>query len=415
MNAIIISVGTELTSGQTVDTNSAWLSSKLAEIGIPVLLHVTAPDDVEPLSRQIETACAQADLVLVTGGLGPTADDLTREALAQVMGVELQIDPALAEQVRAFFARLNRPMPEANLVQAMLPVGSRPLENTCGTAPGIHTRIGSTKVFVMPGVPREMQIMYEQFVLPQLPRQDTGSVILNAVLYCFGAGESEIGQSIYDLMRRGRNPLVGTTAKQGIIGIRILARASTAIEARNLLEDEIKEIRHRLGPLVFGRDDETLAHAVASRMIANNKTLATAESCTGGLIAKTLTDIPGSSAFYSQGWITYANEAKIRLLNVPADLIESHGAVSRPVAAAMAVNARRLAETDYAISVTGIAGPAGGTPDKPVGLVYVGLAEPNHCEVTQLRLGNHLNREEIRWRTTCTVLNFLRLRLMTDR
>ncbi len=412
MNAIIISVGTELTSGQTVDTNSAWLSRKLAEIGIPVLLHITAPDDVEPLARQIEAACTRAELVLITGGLGPTADDLTREALARAMGVELQADPALAERIRKFFDRLCRPMPEANLVQAMLPLGSRPLENTCGTAPGIHAQVGRTSVFVMPGVPREMQVMYEQCVLPLLPRQGTGAVILHAVLHCFGAGESDIGQRIQDLMRRGRNPLVGTTAKQGIIGIRVQARASTAEQARTLLENELDEIRRRLGRLVFGRDDETLALAVARLLSEKNKTLATAESCTGGLIAKTLTDIPGSSAFYLQGWIAYANEAKTRLLNVPSELIKTYGAVSRPVAEAMATNARQLAETDYAISVTGIAGPTGGTAEKPVGLVFVGLAEPNHCEVSELRLGSHLNREEIRWRTTCYALNLLRLRLM---
>jgi nicotinamide-nucleotide amidase len=411
MNAVIISVGNELTLGQTVDTNTAWLSQRLAEIGIHVVLHVTVADEVKPLEVEIRRACDMADVVLISGGLGPTEDDLTRDALAAAMGVGLALDERYLDQIRDYFTQRQRTMPETNKVQAMFPVGSAPIENTCGTAPGIQANIGRSVVYVMPGVPREMRVMYERSVLPQLRSRAGGAVILARTLHTFGTGESDIGELIRDLMKRGQNPAVGTTAQQAIISVRIHAAGVNRNEAERLLEQTTAEIRSRLGSYVFGQDDDTLWSVVTRQLIAAGKTVSTAESCTGGLIAQSLTETPGSSASFIDGVVTYSNQAKTRLLGVPAELIAAHGAVSPQVAEVMARQCRERSGTDYAISITGIAGPTGGTPDKPVGLVYIGVADADGCEVREHRLGTYLTREEIRDRARKNALNSLRLRL----
>ncbi len=412
MNAIIISIGNELTFGQTVDTNSPWLSQRLAEAGVHVIAHITVADELDPIRREMLRASELADVVLISGGLGPTEDDLTRQALASAKGVELRLRAELLEEIRDFFTRRDREMPESNLIQAMLPAGSEPIHNTCGTAPGIRATLGSATIFVMPGVPREMKTMYERDVLPHLRAAAGQGVLLARTVLTFGAGESDIGDRIRDLMQRGRNPAVGTTAQQLVIGVRIHAHGATREAAQTLLEATAAEVRSRLGTLVFGQDDHTLWLAVGRLLIERKKTISTAESCTGGLIAKSLTDIAGSSACFIQGVVTYSNAAKTRLLGVPADLIARHGAVSRPVAEAMAVNCRRRSNSDYSLSITGIAGPTGGTPEKPVGLVYIGLADAAGCEVTEHRIGDFLTRAEIRDRARKIAINRLRLKLI---
>jgi nicotinamide-nucleotide amidase len=412
MDAAVLSIGNELTLGQTVDTNSAWLSRRLAEIGIRVRLHATVADEIEPIRLELERACALADVVLVSGGLGPTADDLTRDALAALMGVTLERREEYVEQIRAFFNARGRVMPESNVVQAMFPVGSAPITNTCGTAPGIRARWGKALIFIMPGVPREMQVMYDRDVLPALAPLAGEGVILASTIYCYGAGESDIGERIRDLMARDRNPTVGTTAQQTVIGVRIHAHGRTRAEAQALLDRDRAEVRERLGVLVFGENDDRLATAVGALLTQHGHTISTAESCTGGLLAGRLTDIPGSSAYFLQGVVTYSNAAKAALLGVPAELIAGHGAVSKEVAEAMATGCRRMSGSDNAVSITGIAGPDGGTPEKPVGLVYIGLADADGCDVTEHRLGEALTRDEVRDRTTKVALNRLRLRLI---
>ncbi len=412
MDAVILSIGNELTLGQTVDTNSAWLSQQLAAIGVRVRMHATVADEIEPIRDVLDRTARTADVVLVSGGIGPTADDLTRHALAAAMGVDLVLHPPSVDRIREFFDRRGRAMPEANTVQAMFPAGATPIENTCGTAPGIRARLHRADVFVMPGVPREMKEMFTRDVLPALAARTGGAVLLARTINTYGAGESDVGERIRDLMQRGRNPTVGTTAQQTIIGIRIHAFGPTREEARRLLDADAAEVRRRLGDLVFGEDDETLAHAVAKLLFERKQTVATAESCTGGLIAKSLTDIPGSSEYFRNGFVTYSNESKTRFIQVPEDLIVRHGAVSRPVASAMAENTRRISRTDYAISATGIAGPGGGTPDKPVGLVYFGLAHAGGCDVHERRFGSEMTREEIRDRACKFALNLLRLKLL---
>lgn len=409
MNARILSIGTELTIGQTVDTNAAWLAQQLAALGIPCPRFATVGDDRAAIGGAIREAAGDADVVLVSGGLGPTLDDLTRFALADVLGTELVLHAASLEHIAEFFRRRRRSMPDANQVQAMIPRGAEAIENTCGTAPGMRARVMKADVYLMPGVPVEMRTMFDRDIRPRLASASGGAVILQHTLHTFGMPESLLGEAIADLMRADRNPHVGTSAADLVISVRINARGASGAEAARLLNADVAEIRRRLGDVVFGEQGETLAGAVATRLTTGGQTIATAESCTGGLIAKRLTDIPGSSSYFVQGLVTYANEAKHRLLGIPMELIERHGAVSAEVAEAMAASCRRLAGTDYALSATGIAGPTGATPTKPVGLVYLGLADATGVTTKELQVGDTLPRSAIRDRTAKIALNWVRL------
>ena len=413
MRAIVISIGNELTLGQTVDTNSAWLSQRLAEIGVRVRSHVTIDDELEPIRSAIERASAEADVVLISGGLGPTEDDLTRQALAAAMGVELQCDDERVAEIRSYFSRRDLPMPETNLIQAHVPAGATAIRNTCGTAPGLRAELNHATVFVLPGVPREMKEMYRLDVQPELRTRSGDAIILARTILAYGAGESAVNERIRDLMSRAGNPTVGTTARQTIIGVRIHAFGENPDDAKVLLDATSREVRDRLGPLVFGEDEDTLGSAVVRLLIDRKMTVATAESCTGGLIAKSLTDVPGSSACFVQGFVTYANESKTQRLEVPESLITRHGAVSPQVAEVMAVQCRRISHTDFAVSTTGIAGPTGGSSGKPVGLVYIGLADAAGGVVHEHRIGDFLTRAEIRDRAGKAALDHLRLRLLT--
>jgi len=411
----IVAIGDELLLGQTVDTNSAWLAEQVAEIGLRPVLHLTVGDDAERIAWALRTAADTARVVLVTGGLGPTADDLTRQGLASAMGVQLHLDEECLRQIREYFAWRGREMPEANRSQAMIPAGAAAIRNSCGTAPGIRAELGGSLVFVMPGVPREMREMFQNSVRPELTRLAGGRAIVSRTLLCYGAGESDIASKISDLMARGRNPAVGTTPQETIIGVRIVAEGASPEEARRLAAETEREVRRRLGDLVFGEDGETLADAVARLCFETGCTVATAESCTGGLIAKSLTDISGSSRYFVRGYVTYSNSSKVELLAVPDELIRTRGAVSAEVAEAMAKGCRLRSGVDYALAVTGIAGPTGGSAEKPVGLVYIALDGPDGCEVRQFRFGEHLERWQVRDRARKAALNMLRLALLKRR
>lgn len=268
-------------------------------------------------------------------------------------------------------------------------------------------------VFALPGVPSEMKAMFTEWVLPVAEKAGGGGRTCVGRLSCFGIAESTLGQTIADLMARDRNPSVGTTASAAIISVRIVARGRDEAEAQRLLEADLSEIRRRLGSVVFGRDDETLQDVAGQMLLARGLTVATAESCTGGLLAKRLTDVPGSSGYFLEGFVTYSNQAKQRRLRVPAALIDEKGAVSEEVAAAIAIGCREESGADLAISLTGIAGPGGGRPpDKPVGLVYIGFAARDGVDVQRYLFGEHLSRDEIRDRSCKTALNLLRLRLL---
>lgn len=385
MQAVILSIGDELALGQTVDTNTAYLAARLAERGIKTIYHQTLADDEALIAGAISDASMVADLVLVTGGLGPTKDDLTRQALARAMGVELAEDAESLKQVEAFFAGRSKPMAESNRVQALLPVGTTGIKNDRGTAPGIRATLGKASIFVMPGVPHEMRGMYDSAVLPALEASGGGMVILTTKINTFGLGESAVGQALGDLMDRNSNPTVGTTVAGGIVSVRIRSEFPDRSVAQQQLDATAAEVQKRLGTIVFGRDEQTLAATLLDEMRTNGLMLATAESCTGGLIGTMLTDIPGSSDVYTGGWVTYTNAMKISQLGVPAELIETHGAVSGQTVCAMAAGALERSNADIALSVSGVAGPGGGTPDKPVGTVWLGIASRKNGVVPHIQ------------------------------
>jgi nicotinamide-nucleotide amidase len=410
MKCEIISIGSELTSGQNLDTNSQWLSRRLAEIGIPVGWHTTVADDLDINVEAFRIATRRARLVLATGGLGPTQDDLTREALAMVTGVELVLHQPSLDAIRKMFQRFKRTMPERNQVQALFPVGAEAIPNDRGTAPGIWMRVGECHVVAMPGVPPEMFAMFENQVRPRLLGLGfSGSVLVQRKINAFGAGESAVESRLLDLTRRGHVPEVGITVSDATISLRILAHAATPAAARTQIEPVERTIRERLGELVFGVEDEELQDAVASLLAEKRQSLAVAESVTGGLIAERLTGVPGVSAWFRGGIVAYDNRLKVELLGVPEQLIAEKGAVSAEVAEAMAVGCRTRLRTDLAVSTVGIAGPGGAMPDKPVGLVYVGLAWEGGCSSASFSWAG--TRAEVRSRTAKMALNRVRLHL----
>jgi nicotinamide-nucleotide amidase len=411
MNAIVLSIGDELVLGQTVDTNSAWLSNELASIGWSVLAHVTVGDSLTEISGAIAAASTRGDALVVTGGLGPTKDDLTRDALAQVLGVPLEMNADWLSRMEAMFRLRKRTMSESNRIQAMIPRGAKMIENTAGTAAGIDATLGSCRIFVMPGVPAEMRTMFQRSVIPHLSAKSQDGVILTRTLHTFGQGESVVGEMLRNLMDRSRNPTVGTTVSEGVVSVRIVSRANTQREAEENLAHTIAQCVAVLGDLIYGAQDQTLPSVLAELLTKDQiRTVATAESCTGGLLAKMLTDIPGSSRYFQRGWITYSNEAKTDLLGVEPQIIERHGAVSEEVVRAMSISARKKASADFALAISGVAGPDGGTPAKPVGMVCIGFAHADGVLARTFSFPG--NRQMVRDRAAKMALTILRYHLL---
>jgi nicotinamide-nucleotide amidase len=414
MKAETIAIGSELVSGQALDTNSQWLSLELAKLGIPVRFHTTLCDDLVENVEGMRVAVERADLVLVSGGLGPTQDDLTRDALAALAGVPLVEDKGLLDAIAAMFARRNRAMPERNRVQALLPQGAEPLPNRVGTAPGVWMRVGTATVACLPGVPHEMKIMFDEQVVPRLRSEGwVNRVLVERKINLFGKGESDLEAEALDLTARGRTPEVGITAHDATISFRVTAEGATVEDALRALEPTVATIRDRFGHLIVGEGSVDVAEAVVAQLARTNATLATAESCTGGLVAQMITAIPGVSPYYPGGVVSYANRAKVEILGVDPMLLETHGAVSAEVAAAMAVVVRDRFVSDVGIAVTGVAGPTGGTPEKPVGLVFLGLATDKGVSTRRLDIGSDQPREIIQRRSAKHALNWVRLTLMT--
>ncbi len=408
--AEVISIGSEITSGQCLDTNGQWLSRRLAEIGVSVGWHTTVADDLGANVDAFRIATRRAAVVLATGGLGPTQDDLTREALARLAGVDLVLDEESLRQIRQMFARRGRSFPERNKVQAYFPAGAEPIPNANGTAPGVWLKVGDSVVAAMPGVPSEMFAMYDTQVKPRLLGLGLGGgVLVQRKINCFGAGESAVEEKLLDVTRRSHVPEVGITVSDATISLRILATAPDADAARALVAPVERTIRERLGDLVFGEEEEELQDVVLRLLGQRRLTLATAESVTGGLVAQRLVSRPGASQWFRGGIVAYDNRLKTELLGVPQSLLDEHGAVSAEVAEAMAVGCRTRLGTDLAVSAVGIAGPDGGSADKPVGLVHVGLAWDGGCSSQSFNWGG--TRAEVQSRTAKFALNRVRLQL----
>ncbi len=376
----IISIGNELLSGHTVDTNAAYLGRELLSVDACVTRHWTVPDELDAIAEALTLATQSCDMVLVTGGLGPTDDDITRQALAKFLGVSLELHEDLLVQLRQFFDTRGYPMPQRNEIQAHVPVGCEVLPNKMGTAPGIKATCEGVPVYVVPGVPKEMKAMFQAVIRPEILAL-SGHKIVVKKLKCFGVGESTLVSMLGSKMRRGRNPLINCTVDFGVITLHVIGSEATLQEAQALVEQDESYIRKTLGDLVYGESDDTFAHVIGRFLRQSQGTLAVAESCTGGLVAKMITDVPGSSSFFKQGWVTYCNESKMKQLGVSKKILDRFGAVSEPAAEAMALGALERSGAQHAISVTGIAGPTGGTESKPVGLVFIGTASEHGCDV----------------------------------
>ncbi len=414
MRVEILAVGTELVLGDLVNGNAAWLGRRLAEAGLEVTRNVAVGDDVDAISDAISDALARADALVVTGGLGPTQDDLTREALAAAAGVSLHRDPALVRALVDHYAALGRRMPEANLRQADLPAGASAIPNLKGTAPGVRLEVGNGVVHALPGVPHEMQAMVEQSVLADLlARAGQPAAILTRTLRTAGLYESAVSETLAGLHARlhaAGNPVLAYLAGAGEVRVRLTARARSRAEAVALIAPYEAEIRQALGVAVYGIDDDTLDRAVHRALAATGATVSVAESLTAGLLGATLTEMPGSSATFRGGVIVYATELKESLAGVPAPLLSAHGPVSAEVAAAMAAGVRDRLHATYGLALTGVAGPEP-QDGHPAGEVHVGLAGPHGGTVRSLRLPG--DRARIRRYAVVAALDLLRRHLVT--
>jgi nicotinamide-nucleotide amidase len=406
MRAEIIATGSELLSGGVVDTNSVFLAEELLEIGIETAFKTIVGDSDKDMEDAVRTARDRVDVILVTGGIGPTEDDITRKAMARVLKKRLVLSDDALKAVKAVFSAKGKTYPGANDRQALIPAGARLLMNPVGVAPGFLLIEDEKFVAVLPGVPAEMQAMFRENLRPALEEHFGGkAVIRRKVLHTCGLSESKVNELIQDILKQKR-PAVGLTARDTGVDIRIVAHEGSGVRSRSTVERTEAEIRKKLGDAVYGIDGQEMEEVVGALLLQRKMTLSVAESCTGGMIGARITNIAGSSAYFERGVVTYSNAAKVELLGVPADLIERHGAVSREVAKAMAQGMRERAKTDMGLAVTGIAGPAGGTPEKPAGLVYIALATADGVAVNENRfLGA---RDHVRQRSAQMALDMVR-------
>lgn len=412
--AYIISTGTELLLGTTADTNSMFLAQKLGELGLKVMGKSIVGDNRDTMTAAFKTGLDMADVVVASGGLGPTRDDLTKEVACELMGCELQLVEAELENIRSFFARRNRPMAESNRKQAMFPPQAIILKNRLGTAPGMYLAKNHKVVVLLPGPPGEMQDMYLHAVEPLL-REDkrlTGPGSQTKIIRVLGPGESQIEDLLSGILDKGSDYGIALLAQDGEVLIKITADSgSNAARAGSRLEQLTHRIREALGLNIICEGDDTLAGVVANLLKRQGMTLAAAESCSGGLLSKMITDLPGSSQYFWGSVVSYSNEAKQVFLGVNPETLDKYGAVSEQTAAEMASGIRQHAGADIAVSITGIAGPEGGSQEKPVGLVYIGLAREDNLEVKEMRFVS--DRNGIRTLAAKSALDLVRRRLLS--
>jgi nicotinamide-nucleotide amidase len=410
---VILAIGDELTCGERVDTNSAWIAARAANLGVRTVEHRTAGDDLEQIKWAIRDLAAVSGVLVITGGLGPTLDDLTRHALAAVLDEPLIEDPQALADLRQWYAGRSRSMPDANTVQALRPRSARCLPNPNGTAPGLSATAGNCCIFCLPGPPREMMPMFEREVVPAFVIDPQRGVHVRTVP-TFGLGESAVADLLGPLMDRSRNPLVGTTASGGIVTCRVRYTGASR-EAGAQLDATVGHIKDRLGPAVLcdhdpHDDGQVLIRVVTDLLRARSETVSVVESCTGGLLGEMLTRLPGSSDVFVGGLLTYSNELKSRLVGVDPGLIVDHGAVSREVALAMAEGGWRVTDASHTLAITGIAGPGGGSLEKPEGTVWIAHARPDGSDARRFQFRG--GRDWVRLWSATTALGILRARTL---
>lgn len=410
LTAEIIAIGSELLTPDRADTNSLWLTEKLNGIGVEVKLKTIVGDDDARLEETIKDALRRSRIVIMTGGLGPTEDDITRKVAARALGRRLKLDEKVLEEISARFLSFGRSMPQINSRQAMVIEAAEVLANPNGTAPGMFIEHDNRSVVLLPGPPREMRPMFETQVLPKLAAKAGDVRVVRRVLRVAGMGESALDERIAPVYTQYKNPQTTILFNRSEIEIHLTAQAKTEQEAELLLDGLAGQIEERLGHSIFAFRGETMEEVVGLRLAVGGFTLSVAESCTGGLISERLTEVPGSSVYFMEGVVAYSNDAKTRTLGVDDELIYRFGAVSAEVAEAMAEGVRHRADTDFGLSVTGIAGPGGGSEEKPVGLVYIALSDDAHTEHRKLQLPG--DRHLIRWRASQAALDLLRRRLI---
>lgn len=410
LSAEIIAIGSELLTPSKTDTNSLWLTEKLNEIGIEVKLKTVVGDDEMRLEETIRDAIKRSNIVVTTGGLGPTEDDITRKVAARAVDRKLIFREELLEDLRKRFLAFGYEMPEKNRSQAYIIEGSDILPNPNGSAVGMLYETDGKYLGILPGPPREMKPMFSDHILPRIKEYSGEIAVKRRSLRVSGLGESALDEIIAPIYTKYENPQTATLFNKTEIEIQFTAQAKTDTEADELNDELAKKIIKKLGVAVFATNGELMEEVVGGLLNARNETLAVAESCTGGLIGQRLTNVSGSSNYFIESAVTYHNNAKIRVLGVPKLLIEEHGAVSAEVAKAMANGIRERANTDYGISVTGIAGPGGGSDAKPVGTVFVGYSDSKMTKSLRLLLPG--NRNLIRWRSSQAALDYLRRKIL---
>lgn len=410
LSAEIIAIGSELLAPNRTDTNSLWLTDKLNSIGIEVKLKTIVGDDDARLEEAIRDATKRSRVVITTGGLGPTEDDVTRKVAARALGRRLLLDEKILDEIREKFKAFGYTMPERNSRQAMVIENAEVLPNPNGSAPGMFIEHNEVAVVLLPGPPREMKPMFETSVMPRLTSRSGNVKVVRRILRVAGLGESAVDEKIAPIYTRYENPQTTILFNQSEIEIHLTAHARTEADANVLLDKLSAQLEERLGDAVFSFAGERMEEIVGLKLALGGYTVAVAESCTGGLIAERLTDVPGSSQYFMEGAVTYSNEAKTRMLDVSPALILNHGAVSAEVAEAMAQGIRRRAQADFGLAVTGIAGPGGGSDEKPVGLVYIALSDEVKTQHRRLQIPG--DRQLVRWRASQAALDLLRRRLI---
>lgn len=412
MKIEILTTGDELMSGLTRDGNFQWAGEMLTALGFDVAYHTTVGDDMITLKSVFNTAKNRADAVIVTGGLGPTPDDLTIEAVSNFLDVGVELNQPALDMMTERFRKIGRTVSETNMKQVYLPKGSTVLLNKWGTAPGFSYEVEDTVFFFLPGVPKEFRAMMDEHVLPELKKRNPQmKKSCMRLVKTFGLPESEVAQKLEGIEREGIK--LGYRAHFREIHLRVSSFGDTGNEAQSLMDEFLDEINLRLGKYVFTTTGEMLEEVVAALLKKHNMTLVTAESCTGGLLSHRITNVPGSSSYFLEGVISYSNEAKAKILGVPMALIDSYGAVSAQVVEAMAKGVKELAGSDIGIGISGIAGPGGGTPEKPVGTVYIGLYSEAKGAISH-KFQFHGTREEIKLVTVLNALDMIRQSLLNN-